>query len=48
MKLKVPYVAFPQQVAKIKSALMNAFESVLDSGMYVMGDKMQQFEQETH
>jgi len=46
MQLKVPYVVFPQQVAKLKSELMAAFESVLDSGMYVMGDRMQQFEQE--
>ncbi len=44
--LEVPYVAFPQQVAKIKAELMQAIEAVLDSGMYVMGEKMRQFERE--
>lgn len=45
MKMNVPYVVFPQQVAKIKSELMDAFESVLESGMYVMGEQMVQFEE---
>ena len=44
--LQVPYVAFPQQVAKIKTELMQAVEGVLDSGMYVMGEKMREFERE--
>lgn len=44
--MKVPYVVFPQQVAKIKAQLMQACESVLDSGMYVMGDQMVKFEED--
>ena len=44
--LSVPYVAFPQQVAKIKRELMNAVESVLESGQYVLSEKGKQFEKE--
>ena len=44
--MEVPYVAFPQQVANIKADLMQACETVLDSGMYVMGDKNTALEQE--
>jgi dTDP-4-amino-4,6-dideoxygalactose transaminase len=44
--LSVPYVAFPQQVAKIKRELMNAVESVLESGQYVLSEKGTKFEKE--
>jgi len=44
--LSVPYVAFPQQVAKIKRELMNAVESGLESGQYVLSEKGTQFEKE--
>jgi dTDP-4-amino-4,6-dideoxygalactose transaminase len=44
VQMRVPYVVFSQQVAKIKTELMQACESVLESGMYVMGDKIKQFE----
>ena len=44
--LSVPYVAFPQQVAKIKKELMNAVESVLESGQYVLSERGKQFEKE--
>ena len=45
-KISVPYVAFPQQVAKIKKELMSAVESVLESGQYVLSEKGTQFEKE--
>ena len=44
--ISVPYVAFSKQVAMIKNELMNAVESVLDSGQYVLSEKGIQFEKE--
>ncbi len=44
--ISVPYVAFSQQVAKIKNELMCAVESVLESGQYVLSEKGTQFEKE--
>jgi dTDP-4-amino-4,6-dideoxygalactose transaminase len=44
--ISVPYVAFPEQVAKIKTELMQAVEDVLISGQYVMGEKGELFEKE--
>ena len=43
-EIKVPYIAFPQQVAKIKGELLQACEEVLDSGMHVMGERIKKFE----
>lgn len=42
----VPYTAFVLQNAEIKSQLMRAFETVLDSGRYVMGPECAAFERE--
>jgi len=46
MENLVPYVAFPEQVAKLKKELMHVFEAVLISGQYVLGEKGKQFEEE--
>ena len=46
MKNLVPYTAFPLQVAKIKSDLLQSFEEVLENGQYVLGEKGKQFEKE--
>jgi len=45
-QLKVPYIDFPQQVSKLKTELMLAFEDVLLSGQYVLGEKGKMFEKE--
>ena len=45
-QISVPYVAFTEQVAKLKAELMQAFEDVLVSGQYVLGEKGKQFEKE--
>ena len=45
-QLSVPYVAFPEQVSKLKTGLMQAFENVLVSGQYVLGEKGKLFEKE--
>ena len=45
-QLSVPYVAFPEQVSKLKTELMQAFENVLVSGQYVLGEKGKLFEKE--
>lgn len=45
-QISVPYVAFPEQVAKLKTELMQAFESVLISGQYVLGEKGKAFEKD--
>jgi dTDP-4-amino-4,6-dideoxygalactose transaminase len=44
--LTVPYSALARQAAELKTALMDAFETVLDSGRYVMGPNLAAFEQE--
>ena len=38
-QLSVPYVALPEQVTKLKTALMQSIENVLLSGQYVLGEK---------
>ncbi len=45
-QISVPYVAFPEQVDKLKAELMQALENVLISGQYVMGEKGKKFEKE--
>lgn len=42
----VPYTAFRQQAAEIKQELMTAFESVIDSGRYILGPEVSMFERE--
>lgn len=46
MEMKVPYVIFPHQIAKIRPALMQACQSVLDSGVYVLGERLKAFERQ--
>ncbi len=45
-KYQVPYTALPQQAAAIKQQLLAAFESVLDSGRYILGPNVAQFEEQ--
>lgn len=42
----VPYIALATDASLIKSELMSAFESVLDSGRYVLGPELKAFEEE--
>jgi dTDP-4-amino-4,6-dideoxygalactose transaminase len=42
----VPYTALSQQVAEVKKELVSAFETVLDSGQYILGPEVRPFEQE--
>lgn len=42
--MKIPYLDLKQINHMSKSDLMEAFEQVLDSGWYVMGDKLKMFE----
>ena len=44
--IKVPYTAFQQLHAPIRSDLIGAFERVLDSGRYIQGPECAAFEQE--
>ena len=46
MPFKVPYTAFPQRIGPLKSELMASIETVLDSGMYVLGENVREFERE--
>lgn len=43
---KVPYVDLGNQTAEIKKELLNAVEKVLDSGHYILGPHVAQFEKE--
>jgi len=42
----VPYTIFPEQVLKLKKELVEAFEKVLLSGQYVLGENVKKFEKE--
>jgi dTDP-4-amino-4,6-dideoxygalactose transaminase len=42
----VPYTALPEQAAAIKQELLAAFESVLDSGRYILGPHVVRFEEQ--
>jgi dTDP-4-amino-4,6-dideoxygalactose transaminase len=42
----VPYSGLARQAATIKAELLAAFESVLDSGRYILGPQVAQFERE--
>jgi len=44
-KPKVPYTALPNQVAEIKGELLKAFETVIDSGRYILGPYVKEFEE---
>jgi dTDP-4-amino-4,6-dideoxygalactose transaminase len=44
--LTVPYSALAAQAAEVKAALLDAFETVLDSGRYVLGPNLSAFEAE--
>jgi len=46
MHKSVPYTIFPLQVEKIKSDLIQSFQEVLESGQYVLGENVKQFEKE--
>jgi dTDP-4-amino-4,6-dideoxygalactose transaminase len=43
--VRVPYVNLADQHAPLKAELLAAVESVLDSGQFILGDDVQQFEQ---
>ena len=45
-KMKVPYTNFAPKNEQIKRELMNAFEQVLDSGRYIQGPEVKEFEVE--
>ena len=45
-KMKVPYTNFAPKNEQIKRELMNAFEQVLDSGRYIQGPEVKEFENE--
>jgi len=42
----VPYAALATEAASLKDELMGAFETVLDSGRYVLGPELKAFEEE--
>lgn len=42
----VPYTALGQEALPLKAELVSAFESVLDSGRYILGPQVMAFEQE--
>jgi dTDP-4-amino-4,6-dideoxygalactose transaminase len=44
-KYQVPYTGLPQQAAAIKQELVAAFERVVDSGHYILGPHLAQFEE---
>ena len=44
--MEVPFLSFLPQHAPLRAALMEAFTRVLDSSWYVLGEEVQQFEQE--
>lgn len=41
---RIPYTSFTYRNAQVKNELMNSFESVLDSGNYILGSEVQKFE----
>jgi hypothetical protein len=43
-KMNVPYTNFAPKNKQIKQELMNAFEHVLDSGKYIQGPEVKEFE----
>ncbi len=44
--MKVPFIDLQRQHKPIKKELMNAFEKVLDSGQFILGDEVKNFEHE--
>jgi dTDP-4-amino-4,6-dideoxygalactose transaminase len=42
----IPFLSFEQANKSIKTQMLSAFESFFDSGYYVLGSKVKQFEQE--
>jgi len=44
--LSVPYAALGQQAAEVRQELLDAFESVLDSGHYILGPEVDSFQRE--
>lgn len=45
-QLKVPYAALQEQLKTIKSEVMDEISHVLDRGIFILGDKLKQFEKE--
>lgn len=45
-KFQVPYTALPQLAASMKPELLAAFERVVDSGRYILGPHVAQFEEQ--
>jgi dTDP-4-amino-4,6-dideoxygalactose transaminase len=45
-KYQVPYTGLPQQVADMKPDLLAAFECVVDSGRYILGPHVADFEEQ--
>lgn len=44
--MKIPFVSFSEINKTVKSEILTAFESFFDSGWYILGDKVKQFEKE--
>jgi len=44
--IKVPYVTLAEQLAPIQSAILEEVKSVLESGTFILGPKLKQFEEE--
>ena len=45
-EISVPYVALAAMAQEVKKDLMDAFEAVIDSGQYVLGPEVSDFERE--
>jgi dTDP-4-amino-4,6-dideoxygalactose transaminase len=44
--MKIPFVSFSEVNQKIKPEILTAFESFFDSGWYILGDRVKDFEKE--
>lgn len=44
--MKIPFVSFSEVNQKIKPEILTAFESFFDSGWYILGDRVKNFEKE--
>ena len=44
--LKVPYTNFPHLVGQVRPELHHAFDSVIDSGRYILGPQLAEFERQ--
>ncbi len=44
MEIKVPYTNFPHLISQVRSELHDAFDGVLNSGRYILGPRLAEFE----